>query len=153
MIAENGKTYAQILHNKCHWIFTADDLPEWNNEQCHAVDVTGNVPAVGDIWSGTSFAPPILTMSQTIASYEAALDRHLDSVAQQYRFADRTRLALRAGYPNDWRVLGTAFGTWMDQCNALCAVAMGEVIAGTRPLPSLEEFIDALPDFVAPVTP
>jgi hypothetical protein len=67
MIAQPNKTYAQILNNQCHWIFTAADLPEWNNDHCPAVDVTGDIPNIGDIWNGSSFDPaPIITIEPVV---------------------------------------------------------------------------------------
>ena len=89
-------------------------------------------------------------MERKISEIEAALDAHLDSVAQQYSFADRTRLALRAGYPNPWQALGLAFGTWMDTCNAMAAQGMQDFIDGKIPLQTPEQVIAQLPEFVAP---
>ena len=81
---------------------------------------------------------------------ETALDAHLDAVAHSFRFTDRTRLALRAGYPNPWQALGIAFGTWMDTCNSMTAAGLQDVLDGTIPLPSAAEVIAQLPEFVAP---
>lgn len=89
-------------------------------------------------------------MRQAIAEIEAAVDAHLDSVAQSYRFADRTRLSLRAAYPNPWQALGVAFGTWMDTCNAMAAAGLQDVIDGNIPLQTPEQVIAQLPAFVAP---
>lgn len=50
MKADKTKTYAQIVDGKCHWVFTWKELPEWNNEQVPAVDVTGNIPNEGDLY-------------------------------------------------------------------------------------------------------
>lgn len=91
-----------------------------------------------------------LTEAQLVAHYEAALDAHLDAVAQSYRYADRTRLALRAAYPNQHQALATAFGTWMDTCNDIAKQRYHAVKAGTSSLPTLEDFIAMLPPFVAP---
>lgn len=93
---------------------------------------------------------PVPTPEQVIAEYEAELDKYLDSVAQQYRFADRTRLALRAGYPNDWQALGAAFGTWMDLCNKQAYDRKVRALAGEAFLPTLEEFLNDLPKFTYP---
>lgn len=93
---------------------------------------------------------PPLTESELIALYESALDAHLDAVAKSYRYADRTRLALRAGYPNQHQALATAFGTWMDTCNDIAKQRYQDVKAGTTSLPTLEEFLALLPAFVAP---
>lgn len=94
--------------------------------------------------------PPPPTEAELVAQYESALDAHLDAVAQSYRYADRTRLALRAGYPNQHQALATAFGTWMDTCNDLAKQRYQEVKAGIATLPTLDEFLALLPAFVAP---
>ena len=91
-----------------------------------------------------------LAQTAAIAAVEAAIDAHLDSVAQSYRFEDRTRLALRAAYPNPWQALGIAFGTWMDTCNAMVAAGLQDVLNGTLELPTASETIAQLPVFVAP---
>lgn len=88
--------------------------------------------------------------SKAIAAIEAAIDAHLDSVAQQYRFSDRTRLALRAAYPNPWQQLAIAFGTWMDTCNALAASWLQDFLDGEIQLQTPEQVIAQLPEFVAP---
>lgn len=58
MIAEEGKIYAQIIWNKVHWIFTKNELPEWNNEQCPAIDITelNPKPEIGDDYIDGQFA-------------------------------------------------------------------------------------------------
>lgn len=85
-----------------------------------------------------------------VSRYDAALTAHLDSTAQSRRWADRITCAVRAGYPNPWQAEGAAFGQWMDQCNALGYTILAEVQAGTRPLPSLEDFIAEMPPMVWP---
>ncbi|MFZ2972305.1 MAG: hypothetical protein WA049_06670 [Ferribacterium limneticum] len=94
--------------------------------------------------------PPPPTEAELVAQYESALDAHLDAVAQSYRYADRTRLSLRAGYPNQHQALATAFGTWMDTCNDIAKQRYQEVKAGTATLPTMDEFLALLPAFVAP---
>lgn len=94
---------------------------------------------------------PAPSEAQIVARYEAALDTHLDGVAQTYRYADRTRLALRAGYPNQHQALATAFGTWMDSCNDIAKQLYNDVKAGTASMPATTDaFIALLPSFVAP---
>lgn len=92
-------------------------------------------------------APP----PPTIADFDAALTRHLDATAQARRWEDRITLAVRAGYPNPWQVEAIAFGTWMDDCNAIAYGFMAEVQDGTRPLPKTTQvLIEALPLMVWP---
>ena len=85
-----------------------------------------------------------------LTGIETALDAHLDAVAQSFRFADRTRLALRAAYPNQWQALGLAFGTWMDTCNAITAQGLQDFLDGKIPLQTPTAVIGQLPVFVAP---
>ena len=84
------------------------------------------------------------------AEYELALDKHLDAVAQRFRFSTRHSLIARAGYPNDWRTLATAYGSWMDGCNVQAYALLQDVQAGRKPLPSVADFLAALPAFVPP---
>ena len=94
--------------------------------------------------------PPPPSPADLCAEYELALDKHLDAVAQRFRYRDRTRLALRAGYPNTFRALGLAYGEWMDGCNDLAKALLADVLAERKPLPSVEDFLAALPAFVPP---
>lgn len=60
-IATPGRVYAHVQSNRCHWKFTSAQLPEWNENQFEAVDVTGNEPNVGDVWNGSVFSPYVPT--------------------------------------------------------------------------------------------
>ena len=143
----HGTIDVEINHPQFGWIpFTAspDDFEPLGRE-IHASAIAG---AFGDVEPYAQSQP---TQAEIIASYESALDKYLDSVAQRYRYADRTRLALRASYPNEDQALAVAFGTWMDQqCNRPAKQLMQDVIAGIKPQPTLEEFLASLPEFVAP---
>lgn len=67
-------TYAQLQNGKCHWIFTLAELPEWNNVTCPAIDVTGNIPNVGDSYNPATglFSPPPPPPALTLAQVQAA---------------------------------------------------------------------------------
>ena len=58
MKAEHGRTYAQVIDGRCHWLFTIDDLPEWNEDDFTVVDVTDNIPSIGSIYNGATFSSP-----------------------------------------------------------------------------------------------
>ncbi|AXE35162.1 hypothetical protein [Chromobacterium phragmitis] len=44
MKAEFNKIYAHVLHGHVHWIFTAEELPEWNDADLCAIDITAMSP-------------------------------------------------------------------------------------------------------------
>jgi hypothetical protein len=114
------------------------------------VDAPEGVTA-GYTYVGGEFVAPVVSMEEVAAKYEVILDNHLDSVAKSNGFKNgRYALATRAGYPNAWQQLGIAFGSWMDNCNVLGYQTMDAVLKGTIPLPTPEEFIVSLPEFVAP---
>ena len=119
-------------------------------------ELISGVQRVGDSWLQV-WGVRSLTAEQVAANRQAAvsgleaeLDRYLDSVAQQHRFTDRTRLALRAAYPNKWHDLAVAYGTWMDNVNALCEAAITDVLTGARTLLTWEQLLAELPAFEAP---
>ncbi len=93
-------------------------------------------------------APP--GPEQIIAIYDTALTTHLDAVAQSRRYESRTTCALRAAYPGPWQAEGTAFAVWMDACNAQAYQLMDSVLVGEVPLPSIEDFVAALPLMIWP---
>jgi hypothetical protein len=109
MIAQENTTYAQIIDGKCHWIFTADDLPEWNEQDIDAVDVTGLVVNVGDLFDGATFtAPQPATLTNRISAAIKRIDRDVDDIyaaiignrASEYTLAESEADAYKAaGYP------------------------------------------------------
>ena len=93
---------------------------------------------------------PMPTQEQVIAQYESYLDSHLDNVAKQYRYKDRFSFATRAGYVGPYQSEGIAFAQWMDNCNVQSFALLSDVLAGNAELPTIEEFIGGLPEFVLP---
>ena len=89
-------------------------------------------------------------LDKKIAEYDAALTNYLDSVAQQKKYDNRITCALRAGYAGPFQQEGTAYGVWMDQCNAQAYQILDQVTAGQIPTPTIEEFLAMLPTFTWP---
>lgn len=110
------------------------------------------VEAIAD-WLAEGNTPDpvdIPTPQEQFAILEAALDNHLNTAAHDKRYNDRFTFALRAGYPSPFQAEAIVFATWMDNCNTQSYAAAEEVKAGTRPMPTVEEFIAALPVLVYP---
>ena len=103
----------------------------------------GNTPEPAD-------PPPTPTQAEIIAKYESALDAHLDAVAKAHRYNDRFSFALRAGFVGPYQSEGIVFATWMDTCNVQAFALLQSVLDGTAELPTIEDFIAALPTFVLP---
>jgi hypothetical protein len=60
-IALEGRVYAQILNDKVHWVFDSTKLPEWNEKQCLAIDITNINPKPEEGWNydGVNFSKPV----------------------------------------------------------------------------------------------
>ena len=121
MVAEDGKIYAQICHGKCHWIFTKNELPEWNNDMAPAVDITDMEVKPEEGWDYVDgvFTPPkpYVPTEEEIRAIRDKLLIELDEVVlNPLRFASFTdeqkaelatyRQALldvpqQAGFPSD----------------------------------------------------
>lgn len=80
--------------------------------------------------------------------YTDALESHYDTVAREKNYDDRKTCALRAGIVGSpFQAEGQRFGAWMDTCNLQAYQILAQVKAGTRRLPSVQEFIAELPEF------
>lgn len=133
--AQQGKTYAQVLNGKCNWLFTAVDLPEWNDSSITVVDVTGQTINIGDSYDGTAFHAPAVGLAQIKtaqlaivgAACAAAITGGFQSsalgVAYTYpsQQSDQANLnanvvsSLLPGLPANWTTLqicGDANGKW-----------------------------------------
>ena len=55
-----NKIYALILYGKCHWIFTSNELPEYNENDIQVVEIDATV-RVGDIYDDSIFTSPPTT--------------------------------------------------------------------------------------------
>lgn len=86
-----------------------------------------------------------IAQAGAVAQYTAALDAHIEATAHADRWESRITCVARAGYPNPWQAKGIAFGSWMDTCYALAYQILADVMAQTRPIPTIEEFIAEMP--------
>ena len=89
---------------------------------------------------------PPETLEQTIARLEAALDRHLDSVANSYRYDSIRTMATYDGDPfPKFDAEGKAAKAWRSACYALSIEIMEDVLAGNRGVPTESELIAEMP--------
>jgi len=59
MVAVDDNIYIQLINNTVHWVFTKNELPQWNDEDVNVINLTElglAVPNVGQVFDGTSFA-------------------------------------------------------------------------------------------------
>jgi hypothetical protein len=93
-------------------------------------------------------APPPETAEQIIARLEAALDRHLDAVANSYRYESiRTMVTYATSEHEKFGAEGKAAVKFRDAVYAHGIQVIADVEAGNRPIPTEAELIAELPPF------
>jgi hypothetical protein len=137
MKAQENKTYAQIIGGKCHWIFTASDLPEWNDNDIDVVDITGLGVNVGDLFDGVGFtATPPTTLADYMVAAIKRIDRDVDAIyagvignrASEYTLAESEAGAYKsAGYPAS--PVPESVQAWADAKAKTPAWAADDIIA------------------------
>jgi hypothetical protein len=75
MQATSDHIYTQIVNGLVHYLFTAADMPEWNETQITVVDVTAvsPAPAVGWSYAGGTFSAPPAPPAPTLAQQASAM--------------------------------------------------------------------------------
>jgi hypothetical protein len=88
------------------------------------------------------------TADQVIARLEAALDRHLDAVANSYRYESiRTMVTYATSDHPTFGPEGRAAVKFRDAVYAYGIQVIADVEAGNRPIPTEAELIAELPSF------
>jgi hypothetical protein len=84
--------------------------------------------------------------AQTVVRLEAALDRHLDAVANSYRYESiRTMVTYATSDHPTFGVEGKAAVKFRDAVYAYGIQVIADVQAGNREIPTEEELIEELP--------
>lgn len=86
------------------------------------------------------------TPEQTVVRLEAALDSHLDLVANSYRYESIRAMVTYDGdpYPK-FDAEGKAAKAWRSACYTKSIEIMNDVVAGNRPVPTESELIAEMP--------
>ena len=71
MIAKDDTTYANIVGNKVVWIFTKNDIPEWNENDLHVVSIPKKL--LGKVKVGTEYINDNFVIKKEIATKDDVL--------------------------------------------------------------------------------
>lgn len=82
-----------------------------------------------------------------ITTYTQAMEAYMDAKAEEKGYDNRYTVSLRVNSPVEkFKLEGYAFMNWMDNCYALGYQILADVQNGTRPIPTVEEFLSELPE-------
>lgn len=147
MITEQNQTFALIQDNIVSWIFTSNELPEYNETQINVVNITGQAVVEGDLYDGTNFSKPVAA-ALTEQDFTVLVQSVLDSKAQEKRYDNILSATSYAAGANPFQAEGQKFLEWRSAVWTKCYEVLAEVKANTRPVPSIEELIAELPAYV-----
>ena len=145
----HGTIDLEINHPQFGWIpFSAspDDV-EAHGREIYAAAIAGEFGAIAP------YVAPVVpepTLEQRIASYKAAVQKHLDDAAKAKGYDDIVSACSYAGYANDFRAEGESFGVWRAACWKYCYAELDKVTAGLREIPTVEQIISELPARIIP---
>jgi len=77
-----------------------------------------------------------------------AIQNHLDTKAQEFRYDNMMSARSYAGYTNPFQTEAQALATWCADCWATAGTIQADVEAGTRPMPTVDEVLAELPVYV-----
>jgi hypothetical protein len=115
--------------------------------------VANNEAQIGWTYSGGVFAPPVEPEPPppTQADYAAAIQAHIDAVAQERSYNDAVSCASYAASTNtQWASEAATFIAWRDDVWTYAYTELAKVQAGTRPQPTVADFIAELPTITWP---
>jgi hypothetical protein len=110
-----------------------------------AIEVPFAPDNASQIWNGSGYTE---TAEQVIARLEAALDRHLDALANSCRYESiRTMVTYATSNHPTFGPEGRAAVKFRDAVYAYGIQVIADVEAGNRPIPTESELIAELPPF------
>ena len=113
MIAQDERTYAQVQHDKVHWLFTKKELPEWNNITCPAVDITDlpQQPDVGWAYDGVSFSAPPAPAAVRVEVVDMRQARRMLDSLGVYTAVQSAMAGMSTAAQIDWEFANTVVRT------------------------------------------
>ena len=91
------------------------------------------------------FRTPEEIQIDTIKSFDKAIQRHLDTKAQEFRYDNMMSARSYAGYDNEFQAEATTLAKWASACWTKAGQIQTDVQNGTIDTPTTQELIEMLP--------
>jgi hypothetical protein len=79
--------------------------------------------------------------------FDEAIQNHLDAKAQSLRYDNINAIGKYVGYANDFQAEAEKLGAWASSCWKVAGDIEADVLAGNRPMPTVDEVLSELPAF------
>jgi len=108
------------------------------------------VPSEFDVWNGTAWEIDLVAQATAQAkSINNAIQNHLDTKAQEFRYDNMMSARSYTGYTNAFQAEAQALATWASECWVVAGEIEADVEAGTREMPTVDEVLAELPVYGA----
>ena len=107
------------------------------------------VDATTGILSFKDFRTETEVLEQQVQVINNAIQNHLDTKAQEFRYDNMMSARSYAGYANPFQTEAQALATWCADCWAKAGQIENDVEAGNRPMPTVDEVLSELPVYGA----
>ena len=84
-------------------------------------------------------------LAQQVSAINNAIQNHLDTKAQEFRYDNMMSARSYAGYANPFQAEAQALATWCADCWATAGTIQADVEAGNRDMPTVDEVLSELP--------
>ena len=124
-----------------------------NTKQEYKIDYLGTVkegftklvPSEFDVWNGSSWEIDLVAQAEAQAqSINNAIQNHLDTKAQEFRYDNMMSARSYTGYTNAFQAEAQALATWASECWVVAGQIEADVKAGNRDMPTVDEVLTEL---------
>ena len=128
------KTFYKINIDKTASIGSGTVVPDGFTEY-----TKGSEPQ--ELLDGLSYISP----EQQAQAINNAIQNHLDTKAQEFRYDNMMSARSYTGYTNAFQTEAQALATWASECWVVAGKIEADVQAGTRVMPTVDEVLAELP--------
>ncbi len=84
-------------------------------------------------------------LTKQVQDINNAIQNHLDTKAQEFKYDNMMSARSYAGYTNPFQAEAQALATWCADCWATAGTIQADVEAGNRAMPTVDEVLAELP--------
>lgn len=139
--------YAVIIDGAVANVVEAAQDTEFPQDWTVIASDSANIGDAFNAVSGEFMSPPEPEPpAPTVEQYQAAIERHIDAVAQSKQYSNGVALASYVNSTNpQWSAEAVAFIAWRDAVWHYAYTMLAAVQAGEHEPPALDTFIEELP--------
>jgi len=135
---EDGTINCDINHPDYGWIPTTLSPDDPETSELFAILNAGTV---------ASYTPPVKTQEELLKELEDVVQSYLNTIPIQENFLAPSNFTQYLGYPNEFRLKAEHVGAFFATVWGYSNTEKDKLIAGTRTMPTQDEYLLELPQY------